>query len=56
MRKNEMPTELLESLNRHLRTIRVATVILAFVGAIATAYFARDFLLPVVLAFLLADA
>ncbi len=54
MRKNEMPTELLESLNRHLRTIRVATVILAFVGAIATAYFARDFLLPVVLAFLLA--
>ena len=48
------PPEVLERIDGKLRAIRAATVMLVVVALLATAYFARDFLLPVVLAFLLA--
>jgi predicted PurR-regulated permease PerM len=46
--------EILERNARHLQAIRTTTLALVLIAAVATAYFARDFLLPVVLAFLLA--
>jgi predicted PurR-regulated permease PerM len=48
------PVELLEREERHLRIIRRAVLFIVIVLACAVAYFARDLLLPVTLAFLLA--
>jgi predicted PurR-regulated permease PerM len=46
--------ELVDRLDKSLRSIRVALLAIVLVMLIALVYFARDFLLPVVLAFLLA--
>jgi predicted PurR-regulated permease PerM len=46
--------ELIERLDRYLRAIKGRMLILVMVAGVATAYFARDFLLPIALAFLLA--
>jgi predicted PurR-regulated permease PerM len=46
--------ERFETVNRHLRGIRRRALILVIVALIGAAYFARDFLLPIMLAFLLA--
>ncbi len=48
------PAELLERQERHLRIIRRAVLFIVLVLGCGVAYFARDLLLPVTLAFLLA--
>jgi predicted PurR-regulated permease PerM len=48
------PAEILELQERHLRTIRRAVIFVVLVLGAGVAYFARDLLLPLTLAFLLA--
>jgi predicted PurR-regulated permease PerM len=54
MNKDPPVIDVLEMNDRHLRAIRTGTLVLVLIAVIGGAYFARDFLLPVVLAFLLA--
>jgi predicted PurR-regulated permease PerM len=54
LRPSAASSDFTQRMERHLRIIRVRTLILVIVSVTAAAYFARDFLLPVVLAFLLA--